>query len=517
MLNIDTNGVLKLELESLIGQRVACLGSSGSGKSNTVAVLVEEIAPYVPVTIFDVHDEYWGLCERYPFIRAGVGPGVDVQAKAEQAADLAKYSFEQRVSVLVNMLYMGEDERLDFVHTYCQELWRLNLAAKKPYVVVLEEAHNFIPQGGAKTPALKQLRQFAAEGRKFGFTVIMASQRSSKLNKDLLAECELAFLHRVNILNDAQAYQGMLPYSLTDTKAKVYSLRTGEVITKWREDGNVHFDQVQIRRRYTLHVANTPGSTPQSLPTLQQVDSTIIDDLKKALPGNAPAAPTPVAVAVVASVETSELVTTLRKQNAELTAAMARMCRVASVALFGLAASKHMTSRLERLLKEAQTAAKDTVIHKQWSIPGLEIEGEVKDNGQFKITRQTTHIETIEGSHQSSRQIAIKMKRQESAFNELLYKVRGLRTNCIAILLEALSRPGGYVRLEDVAMEYDYALSTVPKGLPDLLRTGLVTRTESGDIQSTADAYLLSSFPALDAKTLRQRLNETVEMRLDRG
>src|SRR6185369_4325470 len=289
-----------------IGQRVACLGSSGSGKSNTVAVLVEEIAPHVPVTIFDVHDEYWGLCERYPFIRAGVGPDVEVKATADQAAELEQYSFEKRVSVLVNMLYMDEAERLEFVHIYCQTLWRLNLAAKQPYVVVLEEAHNFIPQGGAKTPALKQLRQFAAEGRKFGFTIIMASQRSSKLNKYLLAECELAFLHRVNILNDAQAYQGMLPYSLTDTKTKVYSLRTGEVITKWREDGNVHFDQVQIRRRHTLHVANTPGSTPQSLPTLQQVDSGIINDLKKVLPVEKSAAPAP--VLVVASVETSEQV-----------------------------------------------------------------------------------------------------------------------------------------------------------------------------------------------------------------
>lgn len=514
MLNIDTNGLIKLELGSLIGQRVACLGSSGSGKSNTVAVLVEEIASQIPVTIFDVHDEYWGLCERYPFIRAGIGPNVDVQAKPEQAAELAQYSFEQRISVLVNMLYMDEADRLDFVHTYCQMLWRLNLEAKKPYVVVLEEAHNFIPQGGAKTPALKQLRQFAAEGRKFGFTIIMASQRSSKLNKDLLAECELAFLHRVNILNDAQAYQGMLPYSLTDTKAKVYSLRTGEVITKWREDGQVHFDQVQIRRRYTLHVANTPGSTPQSLPTLQRVDSTIIADLKKALPSKTPAAPQ---AAVVATVATTE-VQALRKQNADLQAALNRMNRTALIGFYGLAAYKHMMAKLEQQLQEMQVKVdEDKAVRKSWSIPGLEIEGRVEDNGQFKITRQTTHIETIEGSHQSSRQIAIKIKRQEAAFNDLLAEVRKLRTNCIAILLEALSSPGGYVRLEDVAMEYDYALSTVPKGMPDLLRTGLVTKTDGGDIQSCVDAYLLSSFPALDAKTLRKRLNETVEMRLERG
>jgi len=65
-LNLDTNNILNLQTQDLIGRCVAVLGISGSGKTNTAAVLVEELlSSGVPMTIVDIEGEYWGLKEKY--------------------------------------------------------------------------------------------------------------------------------------------------------------------------------------------------------------------------------------------------------------------------------------------------------------------------------------------------------------------------------------------------------------------------------------------------------------------
>lgn len=296
MINIDAESKLHIELGHLIGTRVAVLGSSGSGKSNCVAVLVEEIVNAIPGVIFDIHDEYWGLCEKFPFLRVGVNapavedatvrrrsPPVALEVRPGQAAVLAEKVFHQRIPVIVNMLYMDEHERTSFVLNYCEALWEINKAYNRPYWVVLEEAHNFIPQR-SKTEALDQLRQFAAEGRKFGFTVIMASQRTSKINKDLLAECDYMFLHRINIQHDEAAYRGLLPKFMNAGVKDFRTLHVGQAIVKWQQAGSAQFDLTHIRRRHTLHVATTPGSAAVvELPPLKALSSAVMDDLLRQL------------------------------------------------------------------------------------------------------------------------------------------------------------------------------------------------------------------------------------------
>lgn len=498
MINISPD--LQLDDKRLIGQGVAVLGSPGSGKSNFVRVFVEETGDRLPMTIFDVHREYYTLNEKFQFLRVGKGGGVDLEITAEQAASIAEFSFNNNISVIVDMIEMDEDEQLEFAYNYCAKLWSLNLLRKKPYGLVLEEAAIFIPQNGKQTNALKLMKKIALQGRKFGFTIILSTQRIADINKTVLNGCKAMFFHQVFLPQDIKVYQDFLPFEPAQTKKIATELEPGQVIYRHGRETTI----VKTRRGTTTDVGDTPELEPGSF-VLRQPDKAMLKELQKQLApvvAESPAQPS----AVVATVATTEM-EALRKQNA-------------TQALLIDTLRKQLQEAREEVVKQKNLlkaeSAKSKTVRKSYSIPGIEIEGEVKDSGQFKITRQTTHIETIEGSHQSSRQIAIKVKRQESAFDQLLYDVRKLRPDCAAVLLEALTRKSGYVQLIDVAMEYDYALSTVKGHLADLLRTGLVTRTDSGDIQSTADALLSSSFPALDAKTLRQRLNETVEMRLDR-
>jgi hypothetical protein len=62
-----------------------------------------------------------------------------------------------------------------------------------PTFIVLDEAHNLIPESPrdlAATALREQFRTIAAEGRKFGLFLILCTQRPDKIDKLVLSECE---------------------------------------------------------------------------------------------------------------------------------------------------------------------------------------------------------------------------------------------------------------------------------------------------------------------------------------
>ena len=86
-LKIDIHGKLPITLESVIGEKIAVLGIAGSGKTNTAAVIIEELlAGGLPMTIVDIEGEYWGLKDRFDIIVIGRSDNVDVEVDASHAA-----------------------------------------------------------------------------------------------------------------------------------------------------------------------------------------------------------------------------------------------------------------------------------------------------------------------------------------------------------------------------------------------------------------------------------------------
>lgn len=66
---------------------------------------------------------------------------------------------------------------------------------RHPFFVVLDEAHNLIPGDDSLVdPSLKlvrdRIRIIAAEGRKFGLYLIVATQRPDKIDRFILSECQ---------------------------------------------------------------------------------------------------------------------------------------------------------------------------------------------------------------------------------------------------------------------------------------------------------------------------------------
>ena len=73
--------------------------------------------------------------------------------------------------------------------------------AEHPVLLVLEEAHRFIPARsesyGAASRSTSVFERIAKEGRKFGLSLLLASQRPSELSETVVAQCGTVIAHRL--------------------------------------------------------------------------------------------------------------------------------------------------------------------------------------------------------------------------------------------------------------------------------------------------------------------------------
>lgn len=73
--------------------------------------------------------------------------------------------------------------------------------------ILIDEAHNFAPEG-TDDPHEKMLgeliHRIAAEGRKYGLHLILATQRPNKIKRGLLGECDNAIIMKMNSRSDLE-------------------------------------------------------------------------------------------------------------------------------------------------------------------------------------------------------------------------------------------------------------------------------------------------------------------------
>ncbi|MEN6303210.1 MAG: ATP-binding protein [Armatimonadia bacterium] len=105
-------------------------------------------------------------------------------------------------------------------------------ANRVPTFIVIDEAHNLVPKRTdsalAETVA-SSLHQVAAEGRKYGLFLILASQRPAKIRRGLLSECENTCLLRLQSPIDHQAAADTWGIPLEDAM-RTRHFRTGQGI-----------------------------------------------------------------------------------------------------------------------------------------------------------------------------------------------------------------------------------------------------------------------------------------------
>jgi len=74
-----------------------------------------------------------------------------------------------------------------------------------PVVIALEEAQNYIPEVNRKdreSISKKVFERIAREGRKYGLSLLVSSQRPSELSKTVLSQCNSFIVHRIQNPDD---------------------------------------------------------------------------------------------------------------------------------------------------------------------------------------------------------------------------------------------------------------------------------------------------------------------------
>jgi len=136
--------------------------------------------------------------------------------------------FEQRLNILDLTHFDNENTRilvlnhvLRMEQNRAKARWEeaiyrpTDLDNRTPVFIILDEAHNYIsatPRNAAVTAVREQFRTIAAEGRKYGIFLVLASQRPDKLDPLVLSECENKVLMKLDsesILNTTAKILGM--------------------------------------------------------------------------------------------------------------------------------------------------------------------------------------------------------------------------------------------------------------------------------------------------------------------
>ncbi len=99
---------------------------------------------------------------------------------------------------------------LEFVANFLPEQ-----RGKFPIVIVLEEAQNYIAEN-KDSIAKTVFEKIAREGRKYGISLIVSSQRPSELSKTVLSQCNSFIIHRLQNPDDQKYVRGLISSANAD-------------------------------------------------------------------------------------------------------------------------------------------------------------------------------------------------------------------------------------------------------------------------------------------------------------
>lgn len=186
-----------MDVDAIVRGRALYQANSGGGKSWALRQLLEETYGRVQQFVLDDEGEFSTLREKFDYVLAAKH-GADVEASPRTAKLLCRRLMETGVSAIIDLYDHEINQRRAFVRLFLSELMALPKDLRRPLIVVLDEAHKYAPEGG-HSEALESVVTLASQGRKRGYALVCATQRLSKLSKDVAAELNTKFIGRTGL------------------------------------------------------------------------------------------------------------------------------------------------------------------------------------------------------------------------------------------------------------------------------------------------------------------------------
>lgn len=101
-----------------------------------------------------------------------------------------------------------------------------------PFLLVYEEAHKYVPNSDLlKYRASREsIERIAKEGRKYGITLLLASQRPSEISETIFSQCNNFITMRLTNPNDQNYVKRLLPDTMGQLIDKMPTLKSGECL-----------------------------------------------------------------------------------------------------------------------------------------------------------------------------------------------------------------------------------------------------------------------------------------------
>lgn len=262
----------------IAGRRTAIFGISGSGKSNSATVLIEQLLHAgEQVVLVDPKGEGWGLlslangkASNLPVIIFGEPNGHIETLSEHHGQQLADFVVESGRSVVLSLLGFESDQsERRFVATFLRQLYRRKSRQGRPSrtLVVLDEAHLFIPEQvrGDGAELAGAVQRIVRQGRSFGIGTLLIDQRPQDVSKRAITQCDTLVCHQLTHKTDRDALSDWVRGYDVDGHGETFlkslaSLQPGEAWL-WSPGWLRLFERVKVDRRKTFDSGAAPDGS----------------------------------------------------------------------------------------------------------------------------------------------------------------------------------------------------------------------------------------------------------------
>lgn len=111
-------------------------------------------------------------------------------------------------------------------------LWGRNLQGQRPVLLICEEAHRYVPENTTESAgsAKRMLDRIAKEGRKYGVSLGLVSQRPADVSESVLSQCGTMLAMRMNNDRDQRFVEKAIPEGSAALLSSLPSLRNQECL-----------------------------------------------------------------------------------------------------------------------------------------------------------------------------------------------------------------------------------------------------------------------------------------------
>ena len=260
------NKEIYIDAQELVTGRTCVIGQSGSGKSYLIGVICEKLLENnIAFCIIDTEGEYFSLKQKFEVLWVG-GSQADVDIENVDFNDLVEKSIKNNVPLILDVSDCLDQRKT--VADFVSRLYEAGSNLRQPYLLIIEEADKFSPQS---KDSLKEIEEISKRGRKRGLGLLVATQRPSLVNKNVLSQCGSQIIGKLTTENDLKA----VDLFFVDRKELelLPKLSVGEFFAM----GNFVKEKIKMKsvERMTQHKGLTPKLIPKSTGKITELKTSL--------------------------------------------------------------------------------------------------------------------------------------------------------------------------------------------------------------------------------------------------